>query len=346
MVEKNLPVPYKSQHDSDSTNSRSDCGPASLAMLAEFKGRPTTTGEVLAELEDNDFVNFDQLENLAREWGFGVERKNNASFDTIKDYLNRDLPVIVVGGYKYLSSTQDKNFKGSHIMVVCGYREEGGKITNVFCNDPNFYPPLRNEGDHHNYTAEEFFTFWRNEGNAEKNNPNTLFVLTGSPKAKEEPKESGSGEVVKVEIDAPAGIRARSAPLLIGFDPKKEETNIVIGYKVGTVLNVVETVKGVKVEDTIKGVFKSSDNWYKIKENGKDAFIWSGGCKVVETKQPIKTTPTPTEKPNVVVPAQTDDYLQGILTMYKISRDILKKNNMLPEETDGFWTKLRKSLGI
>ena len=118
-MEKNLPVPYKSQHDPDSRASNADCGPASLAMCLEYLGRPTTTGEVLAMLGNpKGFTTIPQLARVANDLGFNAESKIDATFQEIKKQIDKGLPVIVVVGYNYLESRQDKSFNNSHIRRV------------------------------------------------------------------------------------------------------------------------------------------------------------------------------------------------------------------------------------
>lgn len=332
MADKVLNVPYKSQHDPDSTKSNTDCGAASLAMCLEFFGTKITTGEILDKLKDYDFLSLQQLAQVASDLGFKADARTDVPFSAIKKYIDEGKPVIVVGGYGYLNSTQekavkgDKGFKGSHIMVVTGYRDDDS----VYVNDPDFWGDMRAQGERHNYTAEEFTAFWRNEGNAEGNSPNTLFVIS----KKEEPKPTGES-VGRVEVTAVIGLRARTEPLI-------NKTNIVRSYSPGVQLDVLETVKGVMVD--------GSDVWYKVKDtdSGKDVYIWSGATKVVSYKQQPEQPKAPEQKPNVEVPKVTDDYLNGILTVYKMTRDILKKNNALPveESSVGFWAKIRETFKI
>ena len=325
-MEKNLPVPYKSQHDGDSKVSNNDCGPASLAMVLEFLGKNISVGEVLGDLGNpKGFTSLAQLGLVASKYGFKIESKVNASFTDIKDYIDRGLPVIVVGGYGYLESTQDKNFKNSHIMVVCGYREDDG----VYVNDPNFWGELRKDGDHHNYTASEFFTFWRNEGNKEGNQPNTMFVVSGNGKGVEEPAPSTIPVPKRIRVTADIGVRARTQPLLLD--------NIFRRLKKGEEFEVTGVVKGAVSATEDRSIV--SDDWYKIKIDKKEFYCWSGAVEVVSEKE--------AEKPNVEVPVNNEDFLKGILAIYELSRDILKKNGMLPEDKpQGFWAKFREAFKI
>ncbi len=338
MAEKNLAVPYKSQHASDSLVSNNDCGAASLAMVLEYFGKAMNTGDVLAKLGNpKGFISFSQLGKVAQDMGFDTEFKVDVPFATLKGYIDRAYPVIVVGGYGYLTSTQDKNFKGSHIMVVSGYRDDDS----VYCNDPDFWGQFLQDGNHHVYTYEEFANFWRNEGNAEGNHPNSLFVV--KPRVVEQP-------VPEIEVTTPnmipvKGVVSAKDGVRVRTEPQIQKENIVKAYSVGTVVNIVEQTEGAEVA--------GNKTWFKVKDGNKSLFVWGGGVKVTDYKksEEVKKEVEPMKKPevpNVTPPVVTDDYLKGILAIYKMSRDILKSNDMLPseEESLGFWGKLRASLKI
>lgn len=326
MADKNLPVPYKSQHDSDSYISNNDCGPASLAMGLEFLGTPISVGEVLSRLGNpKGFTSFGDLAAVAQGLGYAVETKVDAPFSTIQSFIDRGLPVIVVGGYKYLNSRQDKNFNSSHIMLVVGYRDDG----TVFANDPDFWGDMRTHGDHHAYTEAEFSNFWRNEGNTEGNKPNTLMAIV--PKDKVTPSVSTNDLPKIIEVIPTVGMRLRTQPQI-------NAQNIAASVEMGQRLEVNGKADGNAVDGT-------NNLWYQVKHGGKNLFIWSGGVRIVEMakkEEPAKVA-TPPAKP---IEKLNEDYLKGILAIYKMSRDILKTNNALPDEkeSDGFWAKLLKTL--
>lgn len=300
-MEKNLPVPYKSQHDGDSKVSNNDCGPASLAMVMEFLGKPHSVGGVLKKLGNpTGFTTISQLAKVAQDQGFNVESKIDATFAELKKYIDKGLPVIVVGGYGYLNSTQDKNFKASHIMVVVGYREDDS----VYVNDPNFWGQFRQDGDHHVYTGPEFFTFWRNEGNKEGNQPNILFVL--SKKDEENPQET-TLPIKKVRITADIGARLRASPAI-------NKQNILRVVSRGVELEVISSVTG----DTVNG----NPLWFQVKDGPKTPYVWSGAVTVLEDE--VKEGAA-----NVAAPT-SDEYLKGIQAIYQMTKEILEANNALP----------------
>lgn len=257
MNEKNIQVPYKSQHDPDSTASNSDCGAASLAMVLEYYGLATSTGQIIDTLVDYDYLNFNQLSSYASSKGFESRKISNASFLELKNYLDQNIPVIVVGGYGYLESTMDKKFKGSHIMVIRGYRPDGG----VYANDPNFWGVYREDGDNHNYTKDEFLKFWENKGNDEGNQPNTMFVVL--------PKDTIS---VKKELV----VSITSDKLNIRTSPQINKTNIALQMEADRQLMVDGFVEG----DEVQG----NNLWWKVVTTTTPLYAWSGGTDKIPTK--------------------------------------------------------------
>ena len=315
-MEKNLPVPYKSQHDPDSTGSNNDCGPASLAMVMEFLGKPHSVGGVLKKLGNpTGFTTITQLAKVAQDQGFNVESKVDATFGELKKYIDKGLPVIVVGGYGYLNSTQDKNFKASHIMVVCGYRADDG----VYVNDPNFWGELRSQGDHHNYTGPEFFTFWRNEGNKEGNQPNILFVV--SPK----PQETTA---VKIKISTAKGLILRKQPV-------RTADTVLRTAKVGEQFNVIAKVNG----DNVDG----NASWYQV----DGGYLWSGGVEVV--KEEIKEVKKETDWEVVAKEAikQRDEAIAILSQVDKIVHEFISSPapSLQPDKIS-WWDSLLEKLRI
>jgi hypothetical protein len=288
-MEKNLPVPYQSQHGADSKGSNADCGQASLAQVLTFLGKPITTGEVSEKLGNpTGFTTIQQLAKVATDFGFNAESKVDATFNELKSYIDKGLPVIVVGGYGYLTSTQDKEFKASHIMVVVGYRPDDS----VYVNDPNFWGQFIKDGDHHVYTGPEFFTFWRNEGNKEGNQANILFVVSSVESAKQ------------VKVTADKGLNGRTAT--------NTQTLVAAVYPKGTVLDVISVHEG----EAVSG----NNKWLMVK---KDIYVWSGGTEEVKVEKPAEK---PVEKPKEPV-VDKDKIIKDLQKKNKQLLETLKKLN-------------------
>jgi hypothetical protein len=195
---------------------------------------------------------------------------------------------------------------------------------------------MREQGDHHNYTPTEFFTFWRNEGSANK--PNTLFVVS-KPEATqvaaivEAPLNAAavSSTPKKVKVWSDIGVRGRTQPLLA------TEKNILVTFKKDTILDVIEKVRGAIAATEDRTIV--SDDWFKVKYGNKEVFVWSGAVTAVAGEIKFQEE----VKPEV----NNADFLKGILATYELTRDILKKNGMLPEDKPvGFWAKFREAFKI
>ena len=320
-MEKNLAVPYKSQHGSDSAVSNNDCGPESLAMVMEFLGKPHTVGGVLKKLGNpTGFTTISQLAKVAQDQGFNVESKIDATFQEIKKYIDKGLPVIVVGGYSYLKSVQDTNFKGSHIMVVCGYREDDS----VYVNDPNFYGSMLTHGDHHVYTFEEFNNFWRNDGNKEGNQPNILFVV--SPK----PSQPVGNVIKKAKVTPTKGAFIRSKPI-------RQEGNTTGSRQKGDEVSIVAEVEGEEIE--------KNKLWYQL-DNG--SFIWSGVVEVITSSQPKeepKKEETNWEAVAKEAVKQRDEALSIVRQVNELTGSFLKTSDPNKDKKN-WWDSLLETLRI
>lgn len=171
-MSRNLEVPYKSQWDQDAGRSNNDCGPASIAMVLNYYGEKLTTDAVHVLTEaGGGLIGFSQLLTAIRALGYQGERLARQTPEVIKQYIDKDIPVIALVKYGSLESTQDKKFKGGHFFVVVGYREDG-----YFVNDPNFKDDLRSHGDHHFFTKEEFERAWK-DAEKDGNQPNSLIAI-------------------------------------------------------------------------------------------------------------------------------------------------------------------------
>lgn len=163
---------YISQWDNEANASNNDCGPASLAMVLKTYGVSTTVNEVLNRCGGGKgYISFQQLIAAAQSYGYTASPIFNASVDQLRKLLDQGLCPIVLVQYGFLKSTQDKAFKGPHLMPVTGYRDDG-----FFANDPNFWGSFRQDGKNHFYTYNEFTTAWGST-TTDGNVPYSLLVV-------------------------------------------------------------------------------------------------------------------------------------------------------------------------
>lgn len=165
-------IPYISQWDSEAQASKNDCGPVSLTMVLRGYGEKQKADDVFRLTgAGTGYVSFQQLINAAAKLDYKAEFRQFQNSSNIKQLLDSGICPIVLVQYGQLKSVQDKNFKGPHIMVVTGYREDGW-----FCHDPNFWNPHREDGKNHFYTTQEFEAAWK-ATTTDGNTPRCLLVV-------------------------------------------------------------------------------------------------------------------------------------------------------------------------
>lgn len=168
-----LNVPYKSQWDSDATDSKTDCGPASLAMVIDyFTGKKVKTNEVLAATgaQKDKLISFSQLIEAGKQFGVDLWYTKGRDLAYLEDKLRNGIPLIALVKYKYLISRQDKNYNLGHFLVVVGMDDDA-----VIVHDPNFWGEFRPHGEYHRYTKQEFLEAWGK--NHEDNNPDYSLLV-------------------------------------------------------------------------------------------------------------------------------------------------------------------------
>lgn len=153
------PVPYSSQWDPDASDTRDDCGPASIKMVLGFYKKTVTTNDVFAKTgaPKDALISIPQMQNAITAYGFTSQFYVGKTIDDLKAWIDQGVIPIVLVHYGDLSSRQDKGFAGGHFLPMVGYRDDA-----IVCNDPDFYAPLRGDGDHHGYTLTDFVKAWKN----------------------------------------------------------------------------------------------------------------------------------------------------------------------------------------
>lgn len=73
------------------------CGPASLKMVLEYYGVLKTENELakLCNTDTDSGTNDVSIKRVAESFGFSVEIKNNSSFEDIKFWIDKKVPLIV-----------------------------------------------------------------------------------------------------------------------------------------------------------------------------------------------------------------------------------------------------------
>lgn len=332
---KNLPVVYKSQWDDDASKSNNDCGPASIAMILDFFGKTITTNEINEMIQDGGLVTFQQLTDVIDKLGFGFELKRDCKFEDIVTSINNGVPVMPLVHYGSLNSTQDKVFKGGHFMVVVGYLENG----DLLVNDPNFKDNLRQDGDHHIYTKQEFMKAW-GECNLDGNMNYQMLIIKDpdideeKPTAPEVPSYILHPHELTLTV-AVNKLRVRTTPTI--------NTNNIVAKRT-LAINKKFTAEGFVEGDDVSG----NNLWWKFK--GEDLYVWSGGTNAVPELPKEEAKPVVEEKPVEVIDYKTlcDSKDKEILLL---RGDMLRiheitKNWLNTEEQGGVVVKKEKTSGL
>ena len=145
-----IAVPYYNQDTSY------NCGPAALQMVFAHYGFHFSEGELARRLKtkkETGTRNY-RLAKMARREGFITKTKSGASLNQIKQYLDRDIPVIV--------NFIEPSHNDYHFAVVVG-------LTNgdVVLNDPW-------NGEKFTLPKKEFIKSWRS---GERNHTHWLLAL-------------------------------------------------------------------------------------------------------------------------------------------------------------------------
>jgi hypothetical protein len=139
---------------------RNECGSTSLAMIMRYYGIDPGNYH---EMFPSDAVGHSPwtLKEKAEGRGLVVRQENYGDLNDLAALIDKGIPPMVLGiyggGSNYSLSDYIDNSKRAHWMVVTGYKkDENGKITHVYFNNPNRSTPQC-------WTASDFLTkFWNN----------------------------------------------------------------------------------------------------------------------------------------------------------------------------------------
>ena len=96
------------------------CGTASLSMIMQYLGVPSSREEIDSEIRRVDQgVSPQLLISYAREHGLAAEGYNHGSWDEIKGYIERGIPVQTLINVK-----ADGNLNNGHFVAVVGFRTD------------------------------------------------------------------------------------------------------------------------------------------------------------------------------------------------------------------------------
>ncbi len=195
-----LDVPYRSQWDHDANKSNTDCGPACLAMVLGYYGTQAAINDLFTAtgVEPGKLIGFGQLQQVARSYGITFEYSANHKLRDLKQWIDEAKPVIALVKYSYWSeieaglSTQD-TYTGPHFVVVVGYGDG-----NIYINDPNYWPPRREEGHTKAWSEVLFNLAWSNVRTPSAPNPNNAVIVPTVGKLDDGASVADLGDVTSV----------------------------------------------------------------------------------------------------------------------------------------------------
>lgn len=109
------------------------CGPATLKIILSYYQIDKSEEELARMCNVSEDLGTDDksLKKAAEELGFKVELKNFSTFDDIKNWLEKDVPVIVDWFTRGRSDYSDSEVADGHYSVVMGLDDE-----NIYLQDP------------------------------------------------------------------------------------------------------------------------------------------------------------------------------------------------------------------
>ena len=133
-------VPYRSQWDADAAYIRSDCGPATVAMLLDFRGKHVAIDDISKACGLGPSKSYSTAVNLtvaAEKFGLAL---TPVSGWALEQFAAR-CPCIVLIHYGTITDRLDQKFDDGHWVVLLGVHDN-----QAIYHDPDWWPPRRNEG--------------------------------------------------------------------------------------------------------------------------------------------------------------------------------------------------------
>jgi nucleoid-associated protein YgaU len=148
-------------------------------MVLGFYGEDVSINELFSATgaQPGKYIGFGQLQRVARSHGVTFQYGADRRLNDLKRWIDEDKPIIALVKYNTWSeiepgvSTQD-TFTGPHFVVVVGYGNG-----NIYINDPNYWPPRREEGHQKAWTEALFNLAWSNVRTSSASNPNNAIIV-------------------------------------------------------------------------------------------------------------------------------------------------------------------------
>lgn len=126
------------------------CGPASLKMVLDYYGIEKSEGE-LAKLAGTDLdlgTSDEGIKRAAENLGFNVEIKNHSTYEDIRSWLNKQVPVIVNWFTRGRKDYPKSDVPDGHLSVVVGLDDKY-----IYLQDPEI-------GELRQIARDDFMKVW------------------------------------------------------------------------------------------------------------------------------------------------------------------------------------------
>jgi ABC-type bacteriocin/lantibiotic exporter with double-glycine peptidase domain len=116
-----------------------DCGAKALQLVMAYYGVETNEGDLIMELKtDDNGTSVENMITIAEKYGFEVIAKCGVSLETVKQYVEKDIPVIILlqaWAERYMTLEDWKNdYDDGHYAIVIGYKD-----TIIVFEDPSSF---------------------------------------------------------------------------------------------------------------------------------------------------------------------------------------------------------------
>ena len=152
-----MAVPFRSQGWEDKKISSEICSVVSTATVMDYYGVDVKTAELAKVAYDKRYKMYGmwwRAVQSAHQYGFDGYVRHFRSFEDVKEYIDKKMPVIACICVNKNDIADDPNYEtDGHVLVILGFDENG----DILCADGGF---RKEEDGILSYKREEFEKIW------------------------------------------------------------------------------------------------------------------------------------------------------------------------------------------
>jgi len=105
-----------------------DCGAKALQLIMAYYGIEKREDELISDLKsDKDGTSIENMISVATDNGFEVTAKTGVSLETVKQYIQKNIPIIVLlqaWAERYMTlENWESDWDDGHYAIVIGYQD-------------------------------------------------------------------------------------------------------------------------------------------------------------------------------------------------------------------------------